>query len=185
MKIKSASSASFAILMFASLLSASFLEGANAQFDGLPYEPPVVTVLSPAANETVIASDVPLNVTVQLFGFIYHNIEHINSLNYSFNGDPAVAMDLVVPSDLQPGYTVRGNSVLTDLPDGNHTLTIYGEPAIGELSGCFNYTIMFSVESSAAALEPFTFLPIVGLVAVAVVGTVVWAVFYCRKRRLN
>jgi hypothetical protein len=127
------------------------------QFDGLPYEPPIVTVLSPSPNGTYNMPDVPLNVTVQINGFVYHNIETIKWLNYSLDGQTATPMTLIVPSDLYQGYKVYGNGLLTGLSDGNHNITINGETAIGGLSGNFNATVSFTVDAST--IEPSPSVP--------------------------
>lgn len=157
---------------------------AYAQFEGLPYEPPVVTVLSPSPNGTYNKPDVPLNVTVQIFGFIYHNMETIKWLNYSLDGQTAIPMTLIVPLDLYPGYYVYGNDILTGLSDGTHSLTIHGETAISGLRGNFNTTVSFTVDTSTTPItEPFpTTLIIASIVTVAVVGVCLLVYFKKRKR---
>jgi hypothetical protein len=116
--------------------------------DGLPYEPPVVTISSPSQDRTYNVADMPLSVTVQIFRFIYHNMETLKSLNYSLDGQAAVPMTLIAPSDLSPGYQVHGNGVLTGLVDGVHSVTVYGETAISGLSENFNATVSFRVDTS-------------------------------------
>jgi len=127
--------------------------------------------------------DVPLNVTVQIRGFIYHNIETIRWLNYSLDGQTAIPMELIVPSDLSPGYYVYGNDVLTGLSDGTHNLTIYGETAVSGLTGNFNATVSFTVDTSATPTEPFPTLLVTTAsgVLVAVIG--VFLLIYFKKRR--
>jgi hypothetical protein len=102
------------------------------QFEGLPYDPPLVTIKSPSSNGIYHVSDVPLNVTVQIRGFIYHNLETLRWLNYSLDGQTAIPVALTEPSEISHlPYPVYGNAMLTNLSDGNHTLTIYGETAVG------------------------------------------------------
>jgi hypothetical protein len=176
-------SKSAALLLVLVFLGASGIQASYAQFDGLPYEPPIVTVLASSPNGTVNMPDVPLNVTVQIRGFIYHNIETIRWLNYSLDGQTAIPMELIVPSDLSPGYYVYGNDVLTGLSDGTHNLTIYGETAVSGLTGNFNATVSFTVDTSATPTEPFPTLLVTTAsgVLVAVIG--VFLLIYFKKRR--
>jgi hypothetical protein len=170
-------------LLFAVLAASAGLT-TYAQFEGLPYKAPIITVQSPQPNGAVAAATVPLNVSVQLFGTLYHNIEHVKSLNYSLDGQPSAPLALVVPSKLQPGYVVEGNACLVDLAEGEHHLTVYGETAIGELSGCFNQTVTFTVNTKAPCPVSYPFLPVLlaSLAAlVACVAVLVWRV-YRRKR---
>jgi hypothetical protein len=160
------------------LLALVFLAASGTQVmyaavpDGLPYEPPIVTVPSPSQDRTYNVTDVPLNVTVQIFGFIYHNMETLKSLNYSLDGQSAVPMTLITPSDLSPGYQVHGNEVLTGLVDGIHSVTVYRETAISGLSENFNATVSFRVDTSTPPHpESFpTTLVAVALASLSIVG---------------
>jgi hypothetical protein len=155
----------------------------DAQFEGLPYDPPIVTVLSPSQNVTYTTPDVALNVTVQINGFIYHNIETIRWLNYSLDGQADNPMTLIVPSDLHQGYYVYGNDMLTGLSDGIHSLTIYGETAISGLTGNFNATVSFIVDTSNTPItEPFPTLPVL-TVSVALFVVVAGLLFYFKKHK--
>jgi hypothetical protein len=152
-------------VLFAALLSGEPMQATGDQLDGLPYDPPVVTVLSPLPNRTVHASEAPVNVSVQIFGYIYHNIEKLNSLNYSLDEQTAVPLAVQAPSELEPGYIAHGNGILTGLSDGKHNLTVYGETQISGLTENFNQTVTFWVDtSSSASMEP---IPIVPIAAVA------------------
>jgi hypothetical protein len=127
--------------------------------------------------------DVPLNITVQILGFIYHNMETIRWLNYSLDGQTAIPMTLIVPLDLYPGYYVYGNDVLTGLSDGMHNLTIHGETAISGLSRNFNTTISFRVDTSTTPVaEPFptTLVATASAASMATVGAAL--LIYFRKR---
>lgn len=153
------------------------------QYDG--YKPPIITVLSPSANATYTTSNIPLNVTVQIFGFLFHNMEHIKWLNYSLDGQTPIPMVLIIPSEYPPGYYVYANDFLTDLSEGVHNLTIYGETALVRLEQ-INKTITFNVDRTATPIaEPFPTLPtmvvfvaVVFLVAAVSVGLLV----YFKKR---
>jgi hypothetical protein len=166
-----------------------FTVSTNAQFDysqfeGLPYDPPIVTVASPSPHAAYNVSDVPINVTVQIRGWIYGNIEQIRLLNYSLDGKSAIPLTLTVPSmdGIHVPYNVYGNIILTGLSDGNHDLTIYGETFIGVLTCYFNETVSFKIDtSSIPTTEPIPasliFVASVGI-ALAVTGLLV----YLKKR---
>jgi len=136
-------------LFFAMLAGVKAVQYDYGQFEGLPYDPPLVTIKSPSSNGIYPVSDVPLNVTVQIRGFIYHNLETLRWLNYSLDGQTAIPVALTEPSEISHlPYPVYGNAMLTNLSDGNHTLTIYGETAVGGLTGNFNETSFFRVDTS-------------------------------------
>ena len=167
------------------ILPARAVQFDYGQFEGLPYErPPLVSVLSPSPNGIYNMPDVPVNVTVQIFGFIYHNMEHIKWLNYSLDGQTVEKMRLIIPREYPPGYYVYGNDMLTGLSDGTHNLTIYGKTAIGGTAGTFNETVAFTVDTSTKPIA----VSFPTLLAVAVTITVVVAVsllvyFIERKQR--
>jgi hypothetical protein len=177
-------------LTFIFALTFSLFSGVNAakfdyeQFEGLPYTLPIVIVSSPSPNMLYNVPDVCLNVTVQIRSIIYPgNIERIRWLNYSFNGQVAVPMTLIVPSELTPPYYVHGNDFLTGLSDGNHNLTFFGETFIGDLNGYFNETVSFSVDTSNMQ-EPGPFLTV--LVVASVITVVVAGIgvlLYFKKRK--
>jgi hypothetical protein len=167
------------------LIAPFIVQVANAPYQGLPYDPPIITVLSPSPNGTYSSPDVPLNVTVQINGLIYHNIETIKALNYSIDGQTAISMTLIEPSDLSPGYYVHGNDTLTGLSDGTHNLTIYLETGISGLRENFNTTISFAVDTSAGSIpEPFpTAFVVVASVAAVIVVAGLLVYFKKRKRK--
>ena len=57
-----------------------------AEANPITYQPPKVTVLSPISMETYNEFDVPLVVTVEIFGYTYQSIETLDWLNYSLDG---------------------------------------------------------------------------------------------------
>ena len=171
-------------LLFSMVLVVRSMQVDYTQFEGLPYDPPIVTLTSPSQNATYSVPDVPLNVTIQIRGFIYHNIERIRWLNYSLDGEAPVPMTLIVPSDLTPPYYVHGNEVLACLSDGSHNLTIFGETFVSGLNGYFNETVSFTVDTSdTPTTAPFPasllFVASVGI-AIAAIGLFVY--FKKRKR---
>jgi len=169
-------------LLFLVMSETRLVQAGYEEFEGLPYDPPIVTIDFPSTNGIYSEPNVPLNVTVQIRGWIYGNIETIRWLNYSLDGQNTIPMTLIVPSDLTPPYYVHGNDVLTGLSEGAHNLTIYGETAIGGLTGDFNATVSFRVDTSTAPItEPFpTTLVAAALALVAVVG--IGLVIHVKKR---
>ena len=168
-------------LLFSMVSVARSVQVACAQFEGLPYDPPIVTISSPLPNGTYSQPDVPLNVTVQIRGFIYHNIETIRWLNYSLDGQTAIPMELMVPSDFTIPYYIMGNDVLVGLSNGTHNLTIYGETAISGLTGNFNATVSFKVDTSNTPIvNPFPTVAVVASI-IAVVIAVAGLLVYFKK----
>lgn len=185
-------------LMFSFLAGAKAVEFDYGEFEGLPYNPPIVTVLSPSPNEAYNVSDVALNVTVQIRNNILHNMERVRWLNYSLDRETAIPLTLIEPSldDIsQLPYPVYGNSMLTGLSDGSHSLTIFGKTSVSGLNGYFNETVSFIVDtSSTPEAEPFpTDYTGVGLtetevilgvaITVAVVGLGLGLLVYLIKRK--
>jgi len=75
-----------------------------------PLTPPLIEINSPQNNQIY-----PLN-TVQLnFSVLPDAWFNFTSFTYVFDGQPPVA--------------TNGTTILTDLPSGSHTLTIYGRGA--------------------------------------------------------
>ena len=144
-------------LMFSFLAGPKAVEFDYGEFEGLPYTPPIVTLLSPSSNESYTVSDVPLNVTVEVRSIILHNLERVRWLNYSLDGETAIPLTLVEPSldDIsQLPYFVFGNSMLTGLCDGSHSLVIFGKTSVSGLNGYFNETVYFNVNTAKSTGEP-------------------------------
>ena len=169
-------------LLFSTVSVTGSVQVACAQFEGVPYDPPIISVSSPSPNGTYSEQNVSFNVTVQIRGNIYHNAETVRCLNYSLDGQAPISMAYFVPSDLTPPYYIHGNDVLHDLSDGTHNLTIYVETAIGGLTGDLNETISFEVDTSTAIVEPFpTTLVIASVITAAIVG--IGLLVYLKKRK--
>ena len=112
---------------------------------------PNVSVTSPQ-NKTYESFDVPLNFTLN---------ELVSQIAYSLDG--------------QDNVTVAGNTTLTDLPDGDHNVTVYAQDITGNVGA--SEILCFSVEVP----EPFPItLVAAASVSVAVVG--VSLLVYFKKR---
>lgn len=124
-----------------------------------------------------------MNVTVQIRGFIYHNTETIRWPVYSLDGQTAITMAYFASSDLTPPFYVRGNCVFAGLSDGAHNITIYGETVISGLTGNFNATVSFKVDTSnTPVVEPFSTM-VVAVASIIVVVTLVAGLLMDFKKR--
>ncbi len=173
------------ILAFSVLLTseAKVVQAGYEEFEGLPYDPPIVAIESPSIERMYVEPDIPLNVTVKIRGFVYHNVETIRWLNYSLDSQTATPMTLNVPSNLTPPYSVYASDVLTGLTDGTHNVTVYGETAIGGLTGDFNVTVSFRVDTTITPItEKF---PTTLVISSIITGIIVLAglILYNRRRR--
>jgi hypothetical protein len=172
-------------LMFFLLTGAKAVNYDYGEFEGLPYSPPIVDILSPFPNRTYNVPEIPLNVTVQIRSNVYHNMEQVRWLNYSLDGQTVVPLTLDVPSMSQLLYSVDGNCMLTGLADGDHNLVIYGETYVSGLNGYFNETVSFSVDTSGTPEpEPCpTSLIIIFVIAVVVICVGLGLLLYLIKRK--
>jgi hypothetical protein len=112
---------------------------------------PTIQVTSPE-NIIYDTFDVPLNFTVN---------ERVSQIAYSLDG--------------QDNVTIAGNTTLTDLPNGDHNVTVYAQDITGKVGA--SEILCFSVEVP----EPFPItLVAAASVSVAVVG--VGLLVYFKKR---
>jgi hypothetical protein len=112
--------------------------------------PPEVSILS-LENETYDSSDVPLNFTVS---------ETVSQISYVLDGGK--------------NRTINGNTTLTDLPNGDHNVTVYATDEAGNVGA--SETICFSVE------VPFqTTMVIAPIASAAIIGS--GLLVYFKKRR--
>ena len=169
--------------MFSLLTGVKAVQYDYGEFEGLPYTPPIVTLLSPSPTESYNVPDVPLNITVQIRGWILKNIERIRWLNYSLDGQTAIPMTLIVPSDLTSPYPVHGNDMLTGLSDGSHNLIIFGETYIGGINAYFNETVSFTVDTSNTPEPPEPFPKSLIIASVITVAFSVGLLVYFKKRK--
>ena len=117
---------------------------------------PTVFVVSPE-NKTYTANNVPLNFTVS---------EQTSWIGYSL--------------DEQANVTIAGNTILTGLSDGSHSLTVYAKDTAGNTGA--SETIYFNIAQHS---EPFPITWIVAAIVIIAIGVVIilGVVFYRRKRR--
>jgi uncharacterized membrane protein len=118
--------------------------------------PPVIVVLSPE-NKTYSVNNVSLNFTVS---------GQVSWEEYSLDGSGNV--------------TIAGNTTLTNLSDGSHTLTVYCNDTVGNM-GC-SPVVLFTV----AATEGTDFLsafPVLLDVLLAITGAVLASVLVLRVRK--
>ena len=182
MKRQTASMILIAVFLFTILSGTKPIQVKCEQYPG--YESPVVTVLSPSPNATYTITNIPLNVTIHISGFLYHNMEQIIWLNYSLDGQNANSMKLIIPTSRFPEYDVHANDFLSNLPEGTHNLTIYGETRL-VLQEPFNKTIFFKVDTKAVPIgEPFPTTAVATIVlTVAIICTGVGILVHRRKHK--
>jgi hypothetical protein len=104
--------------------------------------PPTILVL-PVENKTYGTSEIPLNFTLN---------EPTSQITYSLDG--------------QANVTITGNTTLTGLSDGVHSVTVYATDNAGNIGA--SKTIIFNVE--APELFPVAPVAAASVVTVAVVG---------------
>jgi hypothetical protein len=113
---------------------------------------PIIRVASPK-NIIYDTADVSLNFTVN---------EPVSQISYSLDG--------------QENMTIAGNVTLTDLPNGDHNVTVYAQDVTGNIG--VSEIKNFSVEVP----EPFpTTLVVAASVAVAIAGVGLLVVYFKRR----
>jgi N-acetylneuraminic acid mutarotase len=120
----------------------------NLQYTPIGYRPPpdttppTISFVSPE-NETYTVTDVPLTFTVS---------EPTSWIGYSLDGQAIV--------------TIAGNTTLTGLSDGSHSLTVYANDTYGNTGT--SETIYFSIKTQPSELFPTTWI-VVAVVAITVI----------------
>ncbi len=117
--------------------------------------PPKIEILSPV-NQTYNNSSVPLLLTVD---------KPINATAYSLDG--------------QANITFSGNSTLTDVPNGLHSLVVYAQDTFGNVGAS---EVMFQVNVSNASSFPTI---IVASISAALIVAISLAILYRRKKASN
>ncbi|MBC7129636.1 right-handed parallel beta-helix repeat-containing protein [Candidatus Bathyarchaeota archaeon] len=122
--------------------------------------PPIISIISPK-NMTYKEANVPLTLIVD---------ESISWIGYSLDG--------------KANITITGNTTLTNLSNGCHSLKVYAEDAHGNIG--FSETIYFTVERALGSIlqieEPLEELTITVMVIAAVVGVIILFSFMKSKR---
>jgi hypothetical protein len=115
--------------------------------------PPDVSILS-IKNKTFYTSDVALNFAVN---------EPVSQVTYSIDGQASV--------------TVAENIILTNLPYGEHNVTVYAWDTAGNVGT--SETMYFNVEGP----EPFPTLPVAAASIIAIVVVGAGLLVYFKKRQ--
>ena len=116
---------------------------------------PTVSVVSPE-NKTYIDNHVHLNFTVS---------KSTSWIGYSLDG--------------QANVTIAGNTTLTGLSDGSHSLTVYATDASGNVGA--SETIYFSIKTQQS--EPFPTTWIVAAIAIIVVVAAALLVYFAKVKK--
>ena len=116
--------------------------------------PATVSIISPE-NKTYTSSDVPLAFTVN---------EETSELLYSLDG--------------HANMTVTGNTTLTSVSNGTHTLVLYAQNSFGDTNA--SGIVYFTVSVAGSGLLPFLLATVVAIIVILAVVLV-----YLRKLRKN
>jgi hypothetical protein len=133
------------ILVLSMLVGAQFFKEALAN-PIPPYKPPKITVLSPLSGENFQGSYINWKIKVQVYGYTYHGVEMIKTLNYTLDSLPPVSISIKYPGGgYGYNYSATGSGTLNlrnlSLSSGWHLLTFEGESDWGTL---FNASVIFT-----------------------------------------
>lgn len=106
--------------------------------------PPGISILSPE-NKTYYGNDIPLTFAVD---------ESVSWISYSLGG--------------QTNETITGNTTLTGLSDGSHSLMIYAKDIVGNLGA--SERVYFSISLKQETPTTFPFEWIIAIAALGIVG---------------
>ncbi|MFA7398789.1 MAG: hypothetical protein WC046_09940 [Candidatus Bathyarchaeia archaeon] len=160
----------------------SFYDG--RQFPSNPLTAPALSIITPL-SVTYQNSSVPL-----FFGAnVLTGSPEIISLSYSLDGNDNTTITAVGKSgiqhfDSQTGYTYHVNDTLTldNLADGNHTLWVYSQDALGnEMSGLVQFTVDTTNETSTEPV-PYYFWFLAALIIGFVLVVSASVLLYRRKQ---
>jgi len=112
--------------------------------------PPTISVLSPE-NKTYSVDDIALTFTVD---------ESVSWIAYNLDG--------------QSNVTITGNTTLSDLSDGSHSLVVYAKDTSGNLGA--SKTIYFSIEIQQGDLFPMWILGAIAIIIAVVLAFVTYLV---------
>jgi len=119
----------------------------------MPYgSPPAISIVSPE-NKTYTVNRVDLTFTVS---------ESTSWIGYSLDG--------------QANRTIAGNTTLTDLPNGEHNVTVYAQDNAGNMGA--SETIYFSIKT-----EPFPTTWIAVAIAIIAIGGVAFLVYFKKIKK--
>jgi len=114
-----------------------------------PLTPPSISIVSPE-NKTYDTTDIPLTFTID---------ETVSWMAYSLDG--------------QANVTITGNTTLSGLSDGSHSLRVYAKDTVGNTGA--SEIIYFSIKTQQA--KPFLRWIVAAVVITAVVGAVLLVYF--------
>jgi len=119
--------------------------------------PPIITLLSPE-NKNYTPNAIPLNFTLS---------EPAEWIGYSLDG--------------QAKITINGNTTITGLSSGLHTITVYANDTFGNVGA--SQTINFTIAKPEAF--PTTLAIVVSIVSLAIIGVALLVYFKKRKREVK
>jgi hypothetical protein len=146
---------------------------------------PAMTIVSPLPV-TYANSSIPVNFGAN----VWLGAPEIISLSYSIDGNANVTITDIGKTGIQnfgpqAGYTYhdKGDLMLNDLSDGNHTLRVYSHDALGnEMSGSVQFTVDTTNETSAEAVPNYSWL-LAPLLIGLILGVSISVLHYRRHRK--
>jgi len=109
---------------------------------------PTISILSPE-NKRYSVNDVPLTFTVS---------ESTSWIGYSLDG--------------QANVTITGNTTLSELPDGSHSLIVYANDTAGNIG--YSDSVYFSIETQQAEFSPMWVVVAIAIITGIGVALVVY-----------
>jgi hypothetical protein len=116
---------------------------------------PSISILSPQ-NKTYDTTGIPLNFTVN---------EPVSWIAYSLDG--------------QTNVTITGNTTITGLPYGHHSLVVYATDTDGNTGA--SETVYFSIETQPS--EPFPITWVAAAIAIIVIVGVALLVYFAKVKK--
>jgi hypothetical protein len=124
----------------------------------------------------------PLVSTVKMYGYAlfgvqqpryaeyYKNLGHLDWLSYSLDDGDPYPFSQTLPPELSQGYVAIGSVVLTNVPDGIHTVTVQGQTTLNmsnyNLSQEFSANITFTKNTGPVPTLTSSPLPSIGVSSV-------------------
>ena len=138
--------------------------------------PPTISNIS-VENRTYAEADLTFNYTIsEQASWVAYSLDH--QANVSINSlstlDPMELLDSL--RFHQINVSMDGYTVLTNLTEGLHRLTIYANDTAGNMG--MSETVIFTI----AVPEPFPVVPVAAASIAVAVGAVVGVLFYFKKR---
>jgi hypothetical protein len=151
------------LMLLTPLLSFPLVGFASANFE-LYQLVPKVSVSVPAMNGVYNESTIYMNVKVETNSHFFTGWEKVTWMQYRLDGQPGVNLPFNTQGS-NPGYVATVTKAITDLSDGVHSLSIYGQTDLtnyssGKPLSNFSVTNYFIVGNSTPMIQVLSPKPI-------------------------